>query len=375
LRIAINTRLLLPKKMEGIGWYTFEIVRRMVKEHPEHEFFFFFDRPYDPRFVFEDNVTPIVLSPPARHPILFVFWFEIAIRKALKKHQIDLFFSTDGYLCLGTKVPQVGVIHDINYEHFPKDVPWTVRTYLKYFFPKFARKAAHIITVSEFSKSDIGAIYDIKPDRITAIWNDASEGFIPIGKEEKTEIRLRYTGGKPYFLFVGSIHPRKNVGRLLEAFLLFKKQSATDYKLVIVGEPMWKKKAFMPALPDSLKEQIIFTGHLRSRELCKIMGAAEVFTFVSYFEGFGIPLVEAMRCGIPILCADRTALPEVAGEVALYCNPFDIEDIAEKMMRIAEDQTLRDQLAQKGMERSSLFSWDKSAKKVWEVLMGVMNSK
>jgi glycosyltransferase involved in cell wall biosynthesis len=374
LRIAINTRLLLPTKMEGIGWYTYEIVRRIVQEHPEHEFFFFFDRPFDVSFVFEKNVTPVVLFPPARHPILFVLWFECAVKRALKKHRIDLFFSTDGYLSLGSKVPQVGVIHDLNYEHFPNDVPWLARKYLQYFFPKFARKAQHIITVSKFSKTDIVKTYGVPSSRVTAIWNDASNTYSKISYEAQLEVRKKYTHQAPYFLYVGSIHPRKNVGRLLEAFVLFRKKCPVDYKLVIVGEPMWKKRGFIPAIPESDKEHIVFTGHLKPEELGLIMGAAEIFTLVSYFEGFGIPLVEAMKCGLPILCANQTALPEVAEDAALYCDPFNVEDIAQKMIQLVMDEPLRKELAKRSFERSKHFSWDASAKKVWDVLAKELNA-
>src|SRR6056300_399785 len=113
MRIAINTRFLLKGKMEGFGWFTYETVKRMVMDHPEHTFIFFFDRPYDSHYVFAKNVIPIVLRPPARHPILFKIWFNYSITRALKKHKADVFFSPDGYLSLRTTVPQIGVIHDL----------------------------------------------------------------------------------------------------------------------------------------------------------------------------------------------------------------------------------------------------------------------
>ena len=155
MRIAINTRFLLTHKMEGFGWYTFEIVKRLVENHPEHTFIFFFDRAYDERFIFGENVTPVVLKPQARHPILFKIWFDRSVTKALKKHKADIFFSPDGYLSLRTEIPQIGVIHDINFEHFPEDLPKSPRNYLRKYFPKFANKANHILTVSESSKQDI----------------------------------------------------------------------------------------------------------------------------------------------------------------------------------------------------------------------------
>ncbi len=369
MRIGINTRFLLPTKMEGFGWYTYEICRRITEQHPEHEFYFFFDRPFEKKFVFGANVTPVVISPPARHPFLFIYWFEIGIRSALKKYKIDLFFSPDGYLSLGSKVPQVGVIHDINFEHFPKDLPFSARAYLRYFFPKFAAKASHIITVSNYSKEDISRTYDINSEKITAIWNGVSNVFRPLAEKEKEKVREKYTLGNPYFLFVGAIHPRKNVKRLIEAFSLFKQLNDSPIRLLIVGESLWKNFTEEFELSDEIEDSIRFTGHLSPNELSRVMASADLFTYVSYFEGFGIPLVEAMKCGTPILSGNRTSLPEVAGDAAMYCDPFDVSDIAEKMKRITSDVQIKASLSTKGLERSLEFSWDKAAQEVWKVLM------
>jgi glycosyltransferase involved in cell wall biosynthesis len=369
LRIGINTRFLLPTKMEGFGWYTYEICRRITEQHPEHEFYFFFDRPFEKKFVFGANVIPVVISPPARHPFLFIYWFEIGIRSALKKYKIDLFFSPDGYLSLGSKVPQVGVIHDINFEHFPKDLPFSARAYLRYFFPKFAAKASHIITVSNYSKEDISRTYDINSEKITAIWNGVSNVFRPLAEKEKEKVREKYTLGNPYFLFVGAIHPRKNVKRLIEAFSLFKQLNDSPIRLLIVGESLWKNFTEEFELSDEIEDSIRFTGHLSPNELSRVMASADLFTYVSYFEGFGIPLVEAMKCGTPILSGNRTSLPEVAGDAAMYCDPFDVSDIAEKMKRITSDVQIKASLSTKGLERSLEFSWDKAAQEVWKVLM------
>ena len=123
MRIAINTRFLLSDKMEGFGWFTYEVVKRISEQHPEHTFLFFFDRKYDPNFIFSSNVKPIVISPPARHPFLFLIWFNIGVSMALRKHKADLFFSPDGYLSLTTSVPQIPVIHDLNFEYYPEDLP------------------------------------------------------------------------------------------------------------------------------------------------------------------------------------------------------------------------------------------------------------
>lgn len=369
MRIAINTRFLLSTKMEGFGWFTSEIVKRMVENHPEHEFLFFFDRAFDERFIFGPNVTPIVLNPPARHPILFRIWFNYSVKRALKKHKADIFFSPDGFLSLKTDLPQIGVIHDINFEHHPEDIPASARNYLKKYFPRFAKKASHIITVSEYSKLDICSTYEIDPSKITVSWNSASDVFKPIPELERQDIRKRYSDGKNYLLFVGALHPRKNVKRLIEAY---SKMMASDpnfnYELVIVGEALWKRSDYNFELEEKVQSHIHFTGHLPLEELAIVMASASVFTYVPYFEGFGIPLVEAMRCGTPILSGNLTSLPEVAGDAAVYCNPFDVDDIAKQLKNVCEDQSLQEELSRKGLERSALFSWDKSAETIWEVI-------
>ena len=352
--------------MEGFGWYSYEITKRLVEHHPEHEFVFFFDRPYDSRFIFGQNVTPVVLRPPARHPILFIIWFEFALKRAMKKYQVDILFSPDGYLSLGSKVPQIGVIHDINFEYFPEDIPYSARIYLKKYFPKFARKASKIITVSNYSKVDIVEKYQIDSSKIAVIWNGASEKYQPLNEETKKEIRLRYVHGKPYFLFVGSIHPRKNVRRLIEAFAVFKNSIASDVQLVIVGAAMWKQGPDDLGITDMLRSDIHFLGHISQDELALIVGSATALTYVPYFEGFGIPLVEAMKCGTPIICGNRTSLPEVAGDAALYCDPYNVEDIANQMQNLWKSSTLQIELAQKGFDRSKLFSWDHAADQVWK---------
>lgn len=368
MRIAVNTRFLLPHKMEGFGWFTYEVVKRMVENHPEHTFIFFFDRPYEQRFIFADNVIPVVLRPPARHPILFYIWFEISVKRALKKYRADLFFSPDGYLSLGTDIPQYPVIHDLNFEHYPHDLPFKHRIYYRKFFPEFAKKARKIITVSHYSKQDITDTYGIPPEKIEVAWNGASEKFVPLAESVKQQVRSRYTEGQRYFVFIGALHPRKNIGRLLQAFQEYcDNGGSTD--LLIIGENLFKKQPdFLKGINLEVRKRIRFTGHLSLEELVEATASAEALVFVPYFEGFGIPVVEAMRCGIPVIAGNLTSLPEVAGDAALYVDPYNVSEIAGAMQRIEADNGLWDELSAKGLQRSRIFSWDKTAEKVWEVI-------
>lgn len=366
MKIAINTRLLLKDRLEGIGWFTFENFKRITLSHPEHDFYFIFDGRCCKDFIFGDNVHPIILGPRTRQPFMWLIWFEFLIPRVLKKIKADMFVSPDGYLSLSTKVPQLSVIHDINFVHRPNDFPLIPRLYYQRFFPKFAKKACRIATVSEFSKHDICVSYNVDPEKVDVVYNGANTYYRPLNEEEKQATKAKYTHGFDYFMFVGSLHPRKNVGGLLTAFDMFKTRYKSDHKLVIVGEKM-----FLTSDLDLIYNQmrygddVIFTGRMETEDLENVLGASTALVFVPFFEGFGIPIVEAMYAGVPVICSNTTSLPEVAGEAALYVDPEDVKAISNAMEKISSDDDLRNSLIEKGQQQKQKYSWDRSALNLW----------
>lgn len=372
MKIAVNTRLLLTNRLEGIGWFTYETLKRIVVNNPEHQFFFLFDRPYSKEYVFSENVTPVVLPPQSRHPILWYIWFELSVTRFLKRNKIDLFISPDGYLSTKTAVPSIAVIHDINFAHHPEGMPRLAGWYFNHYFPKFAQKAARIVTVSEYSKLDIATTYNLSPDKISVAYNGVNSAYRILSQQEINEEREALTKGKPYFLFVGAFNPRKNVARLLKAFDLFRQKHDEDYKLVLVGEKMFKTSDIDLAYAEmKFKDDVIFAGRLNINRLQRVMGAAFSLVFVPYFEGFGIPLVEAMRCGIPIIASNKTSIPEVTQHAAILVDPFSVEDIANSMIQLASNPLLASELRNRGMERVMMFSWENTADKLWSATLQV----
>ncbi|HBL74160.1 MAG: glycosyltransferase [Bacteroidetes bacterium GWF2_42_66] len=369
MNIAVNTRLLLKGKLEGIGFFTKETLARITRAHPGHQFIFIFDRPYSDEFIFSDNITPVIVSPPTRHPFLWIIWFELRIPAILKKYKADLFFSPDGYLSLNTKVPQIAAIHDLNFVHRPNDLPWLKAKYYNFFFPRFARRARRIVTVSNYSKDDIVHSYKINPDKIDVAYNGINSLYVPVSEDEKLVVRQKYTDGCEYFLFIGSLHPRKNICGLLRAYDAFRNATKTNMKLVIAGGELFKtgniEKTFRRMRH---KSDVIFTGRISSEELHLVLGAALCLTFVPFFEGFGIPVVEAMSAGVPVISSNTTSLPEVGGNAVVYVDPSFPEEIKDAMMRIAQDKNLRDELIEKGFRQKEKFSWDKTAEVVWAAI-------
>lgn len=375
MKIAVNTRLLIKNKLEGIGWFSYETLKRITTQHPEHEFYFIFDRQYDESFIFSGNVTPVVVPPQARHPILYYLWFEKSIPRVLKKIQPDLFFSPDGYLSLSTPTKSMNVIHDLNFEHYPDDLPYPERTFYRHYFPQYAQKACRIATVSEFSKRDISNLYHVSADKIDVVYNGANDKYIPIPESEKFLVRAQYTGGLPYFVFVGALHPRKNLANLFRAFDLFREESGIKMKLLIIGQKKWWTTGIKEAY-DKMKfnMDVEFCGRLEPRELNRVISSAAALTYVSYFEGFGIPILEAFYCETPVITSNVTSMPEVAGDAAILVDPFSVRSICEGMEKIATDPSVSQSLNEAARERKLDFSWQKTADRLWNSIEKALES-
>lgn len=375
MRIAVNTRLLLHDRLDGIGWFTAETARRMVLAHPEHEFFFFFDRKPHPEFLFADNVTPVVLCPQARHPVLWYLFFEWSTQMALKRYKIDLYLSPDGMMPLNPKVPTLNVIHDLNFEHASGNLKASHQRYMSHYFPLFARNATRLATVSSYSKKDIAETYGIPAEKIDVVYDGAHSNYRPHSDDEKEAIRQRFTDGHPFVIFISTILKRKNLANLLLAFDKVKEDKGNeDLKLVVVGSRVWWQDELESAW-NGMKHQsdVIFPGRVEPNDLSALLSAAEMLVYPSYFEGFGIPILEAMYAETAVIASRTTSMPEVGGDAVLYIDPSDIDDIAHAISRL-RDKTLRQEFIEKGRLQRQKFSWEITANLLWDSMMKTIKS-
>jgi len=369
MKIAVNTRLLIKNKLDGIGRFSLEILKRLTKRHPEIEFHFIFDRQFSNDFIFSKNIIPHIISPPTRHPLLWYIWFEIQLPKLINtKINPDIYFSPDGFLSTKLKTPTVSVIHDINFEHRPKDLAWAHSFFYRYYFKKYAQLSTHIITVSQFSKDDIIQKYNIKPNKISVVYNGVSNCFKPIKESEKIEIKQKYANSKEFFLFIGSLHKRKNIKNLLLAFDIYRKNTGTNQLLIIGRKKWWDSDTESVYKNMDFKNDVIFLGQKDDQEMASILASAKALCFVSIFEGFGLPIVEAMKSNVPVITSNTSSMPEIAGNAGLLVDPHNCNAIAQAMKKIDTNDKIRADLIELGKRRSEIFNWELTTDKISKIL-------
>ena len=267
--------------------------------------------------------------------------------------------------------PLVLTIHDLGFLHVPGSFPPSHRLLMRALVPWSVRRATRVIAVSEFTRRDLEARYGIPSHRISVIWNGVGERFHPVEESETRAVLARY-GLEPGFLFsLGRLNRRKNLGALLRAFAAVRARGPADLALVIGGKVDHGAEEIMRAARESGRSsRIHWVGLIPEADLPAFYAGAACFVYPSLFEGFGLPLVEAMACGCPVVSSDRTACPEVVGEAGLLVDPEDATAIAAAIARILGDEDLRAELRQRGLARSRLFTWGETARRTLAVLHG-----
>lgn len=273
----------------------------------------------------------------------------------------ELFHATEHLLPPLHGIPTVLTVHDLIFRRYPQHHKPLNRWYLDLTLPLFCRRATRIIAVSEQTKRDVIAAYGIAPEKITVIYEAADARFQPQPPDVIAAARTRYRLPDRYLLAVGTIEPRKNLGRLLRAFERLRAEKLTD-ALVIVGKRGWLYDNFIAQWEASPhRDAVIFPGWVDDADLPAIYAGAQALAFPSIFEGFGLPILEAMGCGTPVACSNTSSLPEVADDAALLFDPQDIDALTDALRRLLSDRDLAEALVARGLAQAARFSWTRAA--------------
>jgi len=298
---------------------------------------------------------------------------------------VDLFHATEHLLPRFSKVRTVFTLHDLIFLFHPETHKPLNRWFLTLMMPRFLRAADAIIAVSECTRRDAIRFYGITEEKITVIYEGVSPRFRPASPEAVRAVREKYSLPEHFILYVGTIEPRKNLTALLEAFHHFLatcsslsapcdlRPATCDLRLVIVGKKGWLYESFFHRLRElGLDDRVIFTGYVPDEDLPAIYSAADLFVFPSLYEGFGLPVLEAMACGVPVVCSNTSSLPEVAGDAALLVDPTDVRALAGAMEEVLTDEGKRKEMRERGLRQAAKFSWEKAAAMTLKVYQDVL---
>lgn len=369
MKVLVNCRQLLPRKLEGIGRFTHEVLARIISQNPQHQFILVFDRSPKDLPVYGSNARVVVLPPQARHAVFFWFWFDVRWPALVRRIKPDVIFSPDGFIPPHPKVPACIVVHDINFEHFPETHRLSNRWYYRTFFPRFVKDSALVLCVSQFGKQDLISTYGTPQSKIRVAYNGVSAHFIRAEQGDIDLFKARLTDGAPYFFYLGSIQPRKNIARLLRAFGAFQRKTGADLHLVIGGARYMNDPDLAQAEAEVAPlQRVHFTGRLNNAQAQLAMSGAFALTYVPLFEGFGLPITEAFACGTPVITSNCTSMPEVAGDAALLVDPQSVTSIADAMETLWRDEALKERLVLAGSKQLQRFNWDNTASEVWRAI-------
>jgi glycosyltransferase involved in cell wall biosynthesis len=346
----------------GLGRYAESLTRALVAADP-HRYALFYNRErgIEPLEGLEQLPTHTVAL--GYKPWRMLVWMGQLARVPFNRLVPDatLFHATEHLLMPLRGVPSVLTVHDLIFRHLPEHHKTLNRWYLNWTMPLYCRRADQIIAISHATQRDLIAAYDVPPEKITVIHEAADPRFRPQPPEAVEAVRTRYGLPERYLLSVGTIEPRKNLTRLLEAFEALHAEGLTD-ALVVVGGRGWLYDDFFARLERSpAREAVLFPGYVPDADLPPIYAGAQALAFPSLYEGFGLPVLEAMACGAPVVCSNTSSLPEVAGDAALLFDPHDVTAITQALHRLLSDDTLHADLQQRGLDRAATFSWDRVA--------------
>jgi glycosyltransferase involved in cell wall biosynthesis len=370
MKIGIEGQRLFRKKKHGMDMVALELIKNLQELDHVNEYFIFVKPDEDSAVLKETSNFKIIPLSGGPYPI----WEQFALPKAAKKYGCDILHCTSNTAPLFSSIPLITILHDIIYmeSSFLKILTSSASAYQKFgniyrklVVPPVVKRSKKVVTVSHFEKNRIGEFFAMKSNnKLEAIYNGVSEHFRPITNPvELQRVKEKYKLPKKYFFFLGNTDPKKNTIGTLKAFSDFRKQTGLPHKLVMLDYDKAELHKLLVAIDDTnLIHHILLTGYVVNTDLPAIYAQCDVFLYPSLRESFGIPMLEAMSCNVPVITSNTSSMPEIAGDAALIINPHRPEEITQAMIKILNDANYRASLCEKGLERSKQFSWRNMAK-------------
>jgi len=369
MKIGINARQ-IQNRHTGPENYMLNLILNLKRIDKNNEYVLFFgkDRPV-PEAILNAGFDYDISRMPTHNQLLKILWAHLYLPNRIRAHRIDLFHEPSFVAPVFKRCPMVTTVYDIAHLYFPFCYTRRTRAYLNRLLPRSIRQSDLLIAISESTKNDIIDHFGIPPEKVHVVHGGVDPVYRTIEDEERLEeVRKAYRIKGDFILTVGGITPRKNLIRLIRAFKMLRDDRKIDCQLVIVGKKGWLYEGvFKEAAASGLEDSIIFCDYIPKDHLLYLYNAAAVFAYPSLYEGFGLPILEAMACGCPVVASNRSSMPEVCGKAALLIDPEDVEGLSEALFKAVTDSPLREDLIKEGYKQVEKFSWERAADKTLAV--------
>ena len=363
MRIAIDA-LLLKNRFSGVEVYIYNFIKEIQRLDSLNTYFIFVNDKLNPDkdLLTKDNFIFRAIRNTS-WPLGRALYEQTVLPRELTRLKIDVFHSPGFILPLKCPAKSVITVHDLIFKICPETVLLHKRLYYNLFVRKSLNKASQIIAVSNNTKQDLIRLFGIPEEKIKVICYGLDNYYRPLDKDlARNKIYEIYGLKDDFLLYTGRIEPRKNLGRLIKAYCRMKKEDNIKHKLVIAGSPGWLHRETLDlARRPEFKNEIFFLGHVSSEQLLYLYNASSLFVYPSLYEGFGLPVIEAMACAVPVITSDNSSLKEIAGDNALLVDPYDVKELIGAMRLLLKHDSSRNNLIDRGLVKIREFSWEKAA--------------
>ena len=369
MRIGVNVRYLSSNHPTGVDVYIESLIRHLKTVAPEHEVILFLGGgSQTPERLRDVRTTHVRSRWPTGSAVTKLLWDQVGLGREIRAAALDVFHGPYFALPFATSGPTVVTVHDLAYAHCPESFTWRFSIYWHWLLPAALRRATRIIAPSENTKADLVSRLGVAPERVCVTYEGVDPFFHESITDEERHVRLQSMGiRRPYLLHVSGFARRKNVPVVLEAVRLLRNRGRRDHALVLAGGGGWSHRLGAEVAARGVEDATQYTGHVSREDLRALYVGAAALVYPSLYEGFGLPPLEAMACGTPVVAADTSSLPEVVGDAGVLVDPGDAGAWADALDRVLTDTTTRHMLVERGRRRARSFSWDRTARQTLAV--------